>query len=682
MKTIKVFLASSDELKPERLEFSDLVLELNKIFKTRKIEIELSKWEHSDSSMGIADKQDEYNEELKSCEMALVLYWTKFGEYTKSELDTAYKELCEGRNPHKLYVFFKDTDNITTELRDFKNSFSTEYGHFYCRFENVDTMRLHFLLQFENYQNKNLSEPWLKVENAKVLIDNSPIVDLKNIPFANMNETFQKLSEEISELNDEIRAYRGDLLTDPDNETTKERLSKKLAKRQKTHEEFNQHQNFLFELARTTAKLSTERITKRMAEAIQLFNQGDAIGANAVLDTEAMVYDKNSSKLDYRKHAILAEQARIILIDSMNEFRLKVDTVLADDTITIESRIEQAKHAYEESIDCALELKYNIDEKKQYAYLLFDYAQFSTKYAFYDKVKELYVELIDIYTVLNSSADEKYQIDLATLHNNIGLIYNSLGSHNNAFKHLEKALKIREKVLGENNLMTANSYHNIGIVYNALGSHKKALEYYKKTMKICKAILTENDSELATINNSLGNTYRQLGNNDKALEYLEKALKIREKVLGKDHPDTADTYQGIGFVYSSIKEYKKALEYLEKALKIRENVLGKNHPDTADTYQGIGFVYSSIKEYKKALEYLEKALKIRENVLGENHRKTANSYYHIGRVYNSLGNYKKALEYLEKGLKIFSTILGENHSDTIQTKDNIEAVKEQLASTI
>ena len=49
MKTIKVFIASSEELKPERLEFTDMIQHLNRILKPRGVEIEPVKWEYLDA---------------------------------------------------------------------------------------------------------------------------------------------------------------------------------------------------------------------------------------------------------------------------------------------------------------------------------------------------------------------------------------------------------------------------------------------------------------------------------------------------------------------------------------------------------------------------------------------------------------------------------------------------------
>ena len=45
MKTIRVFLASSDELRQERTEFADLVEHLNLIFRPKGTELQLVKWE-------------------------------------------------------------------------------------------------------------------------------------------------------------------------------------------------------------------------------------------------------------------------------------------------------------------------------------------------------------------------------------------------------------------------------------------------------------------------------------------------------------------------------------------------------------------------------------------------------------------------------------------------------------
>ena len=208
MKTIKIFLASSEELRPERLEMTDLINQLNKLLKCRKLEIDLEKWEYLDSAMSTTRKQDDYNEVLKTCDICLVMYWRRFGDFTGEELELAYQQMKRGEKPHKIYLFFKnltDDNEITKDLRALKENIYTQYGHFICKFQHVDTMKLEFLLQLENYQKNILGESTLEVRNEHVYVDNTPVVNLNNIPFAANNEGFKKLQKELQFINENIQ---------------------------------------------------------------------------------------------------------------------------------------------------------------------------------------------------------------------------------------------------------------------------------------------------------------------------------------------------------------------------------------------------------------------------------------------------------------------------------------------
>ena len=113
---------------------------------------------------------------------------------------SAYQQLKGGGNPRKLYVFFKEpAEDLSDALKDLKANFVTNYGHFFCRFENVDTMNLHFILQFEAYQNSNynVQDKLFKVKDGKVTINEEPFVSLDQVPFAALNEDQKKNTYEI-----------------------------------------------------------------------------------------------------------------------------------------------------------------------------------------------------------------------------------------------------------------------------------------------------------------------------------------------------------------------------------------------------------------------------------------------------------------------------------------------------
>ena len=61
-KTIKIFLASSEELKEDRVWFGDFVQGIDKIYQERGKRVDLCKWEFFDAANNDRRKQDEYNE--------------------------------------------------------------------------------------------------------------------------------------------------------------------------------------------------------------------------------------------------------------------------------------------------------------------------------------------------------------------------------------------------------------------------------------------------------------------------------------------------------------------------------------------------------------------------------------------------------------------------------------------
>ena len=128
MKIIRIFVASSAELKLERMELVDLMQDLNEVYEEKSIKLKPVLWEYMDSSMRAERKEDEYLVELCKCEICIVMFWQTIGEYTVEELDVAVKEMRAGRNPKQVYLLFKENnDNISEELELFKSSFNSKY---------------------------------------------------------------------------------------------------------------------------------------------------------------------------------------------------------------------------------------------------------------------------------------------------------------------------------------------------------------------------------------------------------------------------------------------------------------------------------------------------------------------------------------------------------------------------
>lgn len=159
MKKIKIFLASSEELRRERLEIAELIGHLNLALEHSNIRLYLVKWEYLDASMGELHKQEEYNKVLEQCDICIVLFATRFGKYTATELNTAYHKLIKtGGNVKQLAVFFKSEKEISNELKAFQKSFKNNYPEIpEYHFNDETKLKVDFLKEWNKFQQQNLN---------------------------------------------------------------------------------------------------------------------------------------------------------------------------------------------------------------------------------------------------------------------------------------------------------------------------------------------------------------------------------------------------------------------------------------------------------------------------------------------------------------------------------------------
>ena len=96
---------------------------------------------------------------------------------------------------------------------------------------------------------------------------------------------------------------------------------------------------------------------------------------------------------------------------------------------------------------------------------------------------------------------------MASLMNNMGILYRSTGNLIKAVSFGEKALQIYLEIFGENNIQTAISYNNIGLAYQEKKEYPSAITNFEKAIKIFE-IINESKSKLSCLNN-LASIYKR-----------------------------------------------------------------------------------------------------------------------------------------------------------------------------
>lgn len=599
VKTLRVFLASSNELKNDREDFERLISRLNHHFESRGIHFILDIWEYLDPTFMDKRKQDEYNGYVRKCDVFVALFYLKAGGFTLEEFTVAEQENKSRKLP--LFIYFKEgvndaNEKESLELTKFKNHIELQLKHFWGRYATTPELHLDFALWLDNYLYGSMGNT--KIVNGIVMLDDVIITKLLQLPFASNNEDFKRMYQAAQEFPAKIEKLRKRTEKYPDDQEIREELQEALNEYNDLIKKFEGYQQNLLDTAKLIADKSQEQTSEKLQRAMEAFKAGDMAGANILLREIAIEADNHMAQFDKYKTLILQD---------IDAFRLLAKTEMADLETPIEERIARVAEIYAKADDWAGRSAY---DKKKYEQLLFDYARFLYDYAHYDEAVKIYLRQI----ALSEELYGKDSIDTATSYNNIGRVCDEKGDYDKALEYYFKALSIREIVLGKEHPETANSYNNIGGVYNSKGDYDMALEYFFKALDIDEKVSGVEHTNTAIYNNNIGMVYDEKSDYDKALEYYFKALEIFKRVLGTEHPSTATSYNNIGEVYMNQRKYDKALEYHLKALAIRENVFGTEHPETAQSYNNIGFGYRYQGDYDKALEYVEKALKISEKV--------------------------------------------------------------------
>ena len=614
MKTIKVFVALSNELELEWLEIADMIVHLNRILKHRGMEIELepNDVERLEKFSDENKTNNSHSMILQSCEMCMVLYWSSLEDNVKEDLDSAYAKLCSGNNPKKVYVYFKDAEDITPELKSFKESFATSYGHFFCQFENIDTMKLNFLLQFEAYQN-TLSDSLLEVKESRVVIDGESFVELRNIPFAGNNPEYLHLLKQIESTSNRVLKY-------PDDADFRQELYD-LEERRKAME------GSLLNTAKLITKLSSTVSSSRFAEAMRLFENGDNKGANAILNLDEINRDAeaNAARIDTARE--LEADSIAALEANIDEYQLKINTLRNE---MEKGWVGKVIEVYEKAINVA---RNHISEER-FADLIVDYMSFLLDSNQHHLAGTLFDEAILIYRNLAADKTEISESKLAGALNNLAVLHSETQRFDLAEKEYVEALEIRRRLAERNpdafEGEVSDTLNNLANLHLKTQRFDLAEKEYVEALEIRRRLAERNpdafEGKVAKALNNLASLHRNTQRFDLAEKEYVEALEIRRR-LAERNPDAyegevSDTLNNLALVHADTQKFDLAEEEYYESLEICRRLAERNpsayEKDVANTLHNLANLHKNTQRFDLAEEEYVEALEIRRRLAERN----------------------------------------------------------------
>ena len=275
---------------------------------------------------------------------------------------------------------------------------------------------------------------------------------------------------------------------------------------------------------------------------------------------------------------------------------------------------------------------------------------------------------------IRGELDETPVLRARLLHTIAG-VYQRLGLYNEARPLAMEALALRERELGADDLLVAQSLRLLGIIEVELGDRDAAGALFQRVLSIREKALGPDHPDVGDALGNLGFFYMQQSRFDEAQPLLERAVEIRRQTLGENHPRVAPTLYNLALLHQTQKRYELAEPLHRQALAIDTQAYGEDHPAVAQGLYGLGDLYLAMRRLDDAETYLRRALAGHERLYGPENIQTSFIHLSLGEVAFERGRLDDAQAEYEHVLRVQTANLPADHPDRLEVIARLERVK-------
>ena len=650
MKSLRVFVSASDDLGEVRLAVMDLLVQLNRFFKPRGIEFVPAL-----PTEGPADG-----------DFAVALYWKDFGPLPPADFERVYEAFKETKSP-KIYVFFKDPDTgITEALKAFKDSFEDRFGHFFCRFETVDSVKFQLTAQSLSLMPVSTTKDDLTTEGGAVRLGDELVAKLDGLPFAKLNAKRQWLLRQLEFVERQVELLVSERNLDSRDPGTEDILREARIQRNSIREQLAELEQNLFQRFLYFAKIPSNEMDGRVNRARVLFEGGRVGEASKVLDRGAIVEEDRKTLVAF---ASMPETKPM----ELTSIRRKNIQALVSGAEVAQSntdwdgdiRFEKARESYLDALRIAREIRL---DPRELASLYFKYARFLQQFGMSQECIEPYQRSMELHDGINAMYDK------AMILNNLALAHKAVGQFKLAESELGEEIKLLEARANQEPscfLDLADAQTNLGNVFIEQNKSVEAEEWLASAVVVLRSRIPDGCNErarkesLGRALNSLGAVRHDMNQCDAAENDYRDALRYRreleEEFPGVYRRDVATTLLNWGVLLMENERWSEARPKYESALQLMQEAANedpvRHEGRLALVLNNLANLDCAEEAYATAERRYDKAIELRRSIwkrspesngcaadLAQSLCNRANLYCETGRENAAERDYRFALE--------------------------------------
>ena len=267
----------------------------------------------------------------------------------------------------------------------------------------------------------------------------------------------------------------------------------------------------------------------------------------------------------------------------------------------------------------------------------------------------------------------------------MGSVYFSLGLYSRAHSLLERAVEIRNRVLGPENPETLLSKHRLAAVLDGEGHFAESVALKRQTLDARRRVLGPEHPDTLRSAISLAGTIERQARDlaetpEQARLYAEaeklerETLEIYRRTLGPQHPDTLTSTTNLASTLDNERHYQEAEQLQREALEGQRRVLGPEHPETLGSMNNLAFSLEREGRYADAEKLYGEALEIQRRVLGPEHPLTLLSMDNLALTLSELKRYAESEKVYRETVDARRRVLGPDHPDTARSTYELACV--------
>jgi eukaryotic-like serine/threonine-protein kinase len=261
----------------------------------------------------------------------------------------------------------------------------------------------------------------------------------------------------------------------------------------------------------------------------------------------------------------------------------------------------------------------------------------------------------------------------ASIRTTLGATYRELGAYAAAEPHLRRALELRRRVLGEENVEVARSLNQLGVLTWRQGRFDEAERLYRQGFDIGRRLLGPDDPDTLTYEMNLASLYRAQGRYKEAEPLYERNLASRRRVLGPEHPATLDTMGNLANQYQETGRYEKAEVLHRQVLEVRRRLQGEKAPVTVSDMNNLANDLALLGRFEEAAPLMQRTLDVKLELYGPDHPSTLNSVSNLAELDDQRGRDAEAEVLHRKVIEARTRVLGASHARTLESTERLAA---------